>query len=62
METTRSKHEEGRPWRLQDARARTACAIPKQALALVRAMADARVRDLGMEHPKITPSVRDVQL
>ena len=94
MKTTRSKHEEGRPWRLQDARARFSEVVrlarqagpqrvmvrgrdavmvvssdeydrlrhPETGVALVLAMADPRVRDLGMEHPKITPSVRDVKL
>jgi prevent-host-death family protein len=35
---------------------------PETGSVLVRAMADPRVRDLDMEHPKIVPSVRDVQL
>jgi hypothetical protein len=35
---------------------------PETGVVLVRAMADARVRDLDMERPKISPSVRDVQL
>jgi antitoxin Phd len=35
---------------------------PETGAALVRAMADARVRDLDMEHHKITPSVRDATL
>ena len=35
---------------------------PETGEALVRAMADRRVRDLDMEHAKVTPSVRDVKL
>jgi hypothetical protein len=35
---------------------------PETGAALVRAMADPRVRDVVMEHPKIIASVRDVKL
>jgi antitoxin Phd len=35
---------------------------PETGAALVRAMADMRARDLDIEHPKITPSVRDAKL
>lgn len=84
----------GRPWRLQDAKARFSEVVrlarqagpqrvtvrgrdavvvvaseeydrlrhPETGSALVRAMADPRIRDLDIEHPRITPSVRDVKL
>ncbi len=35
---------------------------PETGVALVRAMADPRMRDLEIEHPKVRPSVRDVKL
>jgi antitoxin Phd len=35
---------------------------PETGAALVRAMADPRVRDLEFQHSKIRPSVRDVKL
>jgi antitoxin Phd len=35
---------------------------PETGAALVRAMADPRVRDLEIEHPKIRSSARDVEL
>jgi prevent-host-death family protein len=35
---------------------------PETGAALVRAMADPRVRKLDMEHAKVTPLVRDVKL
>jgi antitoxin Phd len=35
---------------------------PETGAALVRAMADPRARDLQLEHPKLTPPVRDVKL
>jgi antitoxin Phd len=94
MSTTGSEHAQGRPWRLQDAKARFSEVVrlarqagpqrvtvrgrdavvvvssdeydrlrhPETGVALVRAMADVRVRELDMEHPKIMPSVRDVKL
>jgi antitoxin Phd len=94
MSTTPTEGSQGRPWRLQDAKARFSEVVrlareagpqrvtvrgrdavvvvaseeydrlrhPKSGVALVRAMADPRVRDLEMEHPKIRSSARDVEL
>ena len=94
MSTTRTENMAGRPWRLQDAKARFSEVVrlarqagpqrvtvrgrdavvvvsseeydrlrhPETGAALVRAMADLRARDLDMEHPKIAPSIRDVEL
>jgi prevent-host-death family protein len=94
MSTTRIESAQGRPWRLQDAKARFSEVVrlarqagpqrvtvrgrdavvvvaseeydrlrhPETGAALLRAMADARVRNLEIEHPKVRPSVRDVEL